>query len=102
MLIGMLCQVIESVTEEAKEERDAHLLEEEIVKVMSKLEACDDGLLELAELEYMCEHPLDFMSLVEMGVDYVALVNQLRLYMADAVVLTTDDFKYLVLQCKGT
>jgi len=103
MLIGILCQVISDVTNEAQEEQTMYDLDMQVDCITAALDDNNDGRFSLSELEQMITSPEDFLALAKLGVDYVALVNHLRLFLADGTDdISWDDFKTLIMQCVGS
>jgi len=75
MLIGILCEVVTTVTAVEKEEMTVMFVTNKLQKVLKKLDSNNDGQLSKAEFERILEVPEAARALEEVGVDPVSVAD---------------------------
>eukprot|EP00435_Cladocopium_sp_Y103_P073535 s126_g44.t1 len=75
MLIGILCEVVNTVTTVEKEEMTVLFVTNKLQKVLDELDSNNDGQLSKEEFEHILQVPAAARALEEVGVDPVSIVD---------------------------
>jgi len=102
MLIGVICEVVNTVSEVEGEEMLVGNVQEKIQKLLPELDSDHDGMVSDKEFKKMLELPTVVRNLHEVGVDVVALVDFADFIFTDNDFLSIPDFVETVLQFRGS
>lgn len=101
MLIGILCDVVSNVAEEAKEEMMVKEVKKHVTRLASTLDSDGDGVLSAEEFEAIIKDPDLTEAFSEMGVDVVGFAYFAKFLYEQCDELTFNDFGVLACQFQG-
>lgn len=101
MLVGVLVQVVTSVSAAEKEQMEARFLKVHMVKLLSRLDEDSDKHISIDEFDTLLEKPQALKALREVDVDVVGLVELRDFIFRDKDTLSFPDFLELILQLRG-
>jgi len=105
MLIGILCQVVQTVKSVEKEQMDVEWFRSTLHQVIvTEIDANNDGMVSKTEFLLMVEKPKAAEALTAMGLDIVALVDYADILFGEEpdMQLTFGEFIQVLLQSRGT
>lgn len=102
MLVGVLVDVVSTVSKVEKEELSVNLVKSRLHKIIDNMDDNQDGTISRMEFEQMLVSSVAAKALAEVGVDVVALVDLEDFLFEDSESLPLRDFMEMVLQLRGT
>eukprot|EP00929_Paragymnodinium_shiwhaense_P104310 TRINITY_DN68632_c0_g1_i1.p1 TRINITY_DN68632_c0_g1~~TRINITY_DN68632_c0_g1_i1.p1 ORF type:complete len:588 (+),score=102.98 TRINITY_DN68632_c0_g1_i1:93-1856(+) len=78
MLVGIMCEVMTTISHERKEKADLELLMAQLKHTLSELDQDFDGRVSRPELEGLLDKPESILALHNFGVDVHALVDDIE------------------------
>jgi hypothetical protein len=102
MLIGILCDVVSSVSADAKEEAFIKEVDSQIARLAAALDVNNSGGISSDEFDIIIHDPLMTASFDELGVDIVSVAHFARFIYQQCEEIAYSDFGILVGQFRGT
>jgi hypothetical protein len=102
MLVGVLVEVVSTVSSVEKEQLEARFLKVHMNKLLNKLDEDSDHCISIDEFDTLLEKPKAIKALKDVGVDVLGLVELRDFFFREQKSLTFPDFLELVLQLRGT
>lgn len=105
MLVGVLCQVVDGVAQQEREERLTSSVKEKLQSIVDRLDTDSNGSLSFAEFAHIMEHKEAVQVLEEVGVDPASIIDFAEeIFFEDGqpVELPFDKFMEMVLDLRGS
>jgi len=102
LLIGILCDAVADVAEDAKDRVFLEEVQHQIERLTSKLDVNHDGTISSAEFEVMISDPYMVASFDAIGVDLVGVADFARFVYSQVDAMSYPAFTELVSRYRGT
>lgn len=102
MLVGVLVDVVATVSKVEKEEITVAAVRTRLVQILRSLDGNRDGAISKEEFEKLLEKPKAALSLQDVGVDVLALVDLGEFLFQDEDEMPVTEFMDIVLQLRGS
>lgn len=106
MLIGVLCELISSVSEKEKEMIATEIVNVEMRKVLREIDADDNGMISIKEMKQMMVMPAAVTALNNIGVDPAGMMDFAESFFQDEMGQTIEksfeDFMSMVLDLRAS
>lgn len=102
MLVGVLVDVVSTVSKVEKEELSVNLVKSRLHKIIDNMDDNRDGTISRLEFEALLESRAAARALAQVGVDVVGLVDLGDFLFEDKQALPVRDFMEMVLQLRGS
>jgi hypothetical protein len=101
MLVGVLVDVVTTVSSVEKEQMEATFLKTHIGKFLEKIDENHDDSISISEFDTLLQKPKAIKALDEVGIDAMGLIDLRDFIFRDAEELTVAQFLEYVLQLRG-
>lgn len=102
MLVGILVEVVSTVSAVGKEQVDIEYAKRQVMLAFGELDVNNDGEINVAEVGLLLENPTAAQALGKLGVDVHGLLDTVDFIFKDHPSLPVDDFLEVVLQLRGS
>lgn len=102
MLVGVLVDVVSTVSKVEKEEISVNLVKNHLMQIIDSLDGNKNGAISKLEFEALLEKPKAARALQDVGVDVVALIDLEDYLFSEEGELPVAEFMETVLQLRGS